>query len=61
MFSGIYDRIVDIETNREYIGSIPSVIEHNEINADHLTFFIGKDTTYFDRVLELIEKFNGKG
>ena len=42
MFSGMYDRIVDIETNREYIGSIPSVIEHNEINADHLTFIIGK-------------------
>ena len=54
MFSGMYDRIVDIETNREYIGSSPSVIEHNEINADHLTFIIGKDMTYFDRVLELI-------
>ena len=58
MFSGKYDRVVDVEDNREYAGIIPAVIEHNELAADHVTFLIGKDMSWFDRVEEMLDEYN---
>jgi len=59
MFSGKYDRVVDVKDNRKYAGMIDAVIEHNELEADHLSFLTGKDTiTYLDRVIKLLKTFN---
>ena len=38
MFSAKYDRIVQIETNKEYASKIPAVIEHNEVEAPQFIF-----------------------
>jgi len=51
MFSGKYDRIVDINVNRNMSATIEAVVEHNELEADHLSFLTGKDTSYLDRVV----------
>lgn len=58
MFSGIYDRITHVEDNRIYADAIPAVIEHNELLADHFTFLIGKDMSWFDRVNQLLDQYN---
>lgn len=59
MFSGKYDRVVDIRDNRKYSGLIEAVIEHNELEADHLSFLTGKDTrSYLDRVIRLMKEFD---
>jgi hypothetical protein len=55
MFSAKYDRIVQIETNKEYASKITAVIEHNEVEADHLSFLVGKDMSYFERVKEVLD------
>ena len=51
MFSGKYDRIVDINVNRNLSAVIGAVVEHNELEADHLSFLTGKDTSYLERVV----------
>jgi len=59
MFSGKYDRVVDVKDNRKFAGIIGAVIEHNELEADHLSFLTGKDTkSYLDRVIKLLKVFN---
>lgn len=58
MFSGKYDRIVNVEVNREYAGKIPAVIEHNELEADHLSFLTGSDMSFLDRTLELLDEYH---
>ena len=55
MFSAKYDRIVQIETNKEYASKIPAVIEQNEVEADHISFLVGKDMSYFERVKEVLD------
>jgi len=58
MFSGKYDRVVDIRDNRRFAGIIEAVFEHNELEADHLSFLTGRDTkSYLDRVVELIKEY----
>jgi hypothetical protein len=58
MFSGLYDRITNVEDNRLYADAIPAVIEHNEVLGDHFTFLIGKDISWFNRVNELLDQYN---
>ena len=58
MFSSKYDKIVNVVDNREYAGRIPAVLEHNEIEGDHLTFLLSKDMTWFQRVNELLDEYN---
>ena len=61
MFSAKYDRIVQIETNKEYASKIPAVIEHNEVEADHISFLVGKDMSYFERVKEVLDQYSPLG
>ena len=58
MFSSKYDKIVNIVDNREYAGRIPAVIEHNELEGDHLTFLLSKDMTWYQRVNELLDEYH---
>lgn len=58
MFSSKYDKIVNVVDNREYAGRIPAVLEHNEIEGDHLTFLLSKDMTWFQRVNELLDEYS---
>ena len=58
MFSSKYDKIVNIVDNREYAGRIPAVIEHNELEGDHLTFLLSKDMTWYKRVNELLDEYH---
>ncbi len=34
------------------------MIEHNEIEADHISFLVGKDMSYFDRVKEVLDLYS---
>lgn len=34
------------------------MIEYQEVKADHMTFVLGKDMSYFDRVVNLIDRYN---
>ena len=58
MFSGKYDMVVNVEDNRMYAGRIPAVIEHNELEGDHLTFLLSKDMSWYQRVNELLDNWN---
>lgn len=58
MFSGRFDRIVKVEENEEFAEIIPSVIKHEKLNFDHLSFLIGKDMTYMIEVLNLLDQYN---
>jgi hypothetical protein len=48
MISGLKDKIVNYSENRIWADKIPSVIEHIELNADHLTFLVGKDISFME-------------
>lgn len=61
MFSAKYDRIVQIETNREYASVIPAVIQHFEIEADHISFLVGKDMGYLENVKDILSKYSPLG
>lgn len=58
MFSSKYDKIVNIVDNREYAGRIPAIVEHNELEGDHLTFLLSKDMTWYVRVNELLDEYH---
>jgi hypothetical protein len=58
MFSSKYDKVVNINDNREYAGRVPAVLEHNELEGDHLTFLLSKDMTWFKRVNELLDEYS---
>ena len=55
MFSAIDDEIVSIDENRNRSKTIPSVFKHIELEADHLSFLVGKNMTYVDQIIEMIE------
>ena len=65
MFSGLNDSVVAIENNRE-LGQIlmnnkdsPLIDgEYNELEADHMSFLLGKDMSYFKKVLNLCDTYN---
>lgn len=54
MFSGKYDKIVNIEENREQAKKIPGVMVLDELEADHLSVLVGKDMSYMMNVLQLL-------
>lgn len=58
MISGLKDKIVNYSENRIWADKIPSVIEHIELNADHLTFLVGKDISFMEQVIQFIQKKN---
>lgn len=58
MFSGKYDRIVNVDENNEFASQIPTVVKNEQLNFDHLSFLIGKDMTYMIEVLNLLQEYN---
>ena len=56
MISAKYDRIVNIKDNRIYAEKIPSVYAHIELEADHLSFLVGKNMSYMHHVLAMIDE-----
>ena len=36
------------------------VVSYEEIDGDHMTFVLGKDLSYFKKVLKLVEKYSTK-
>ena len=58
MFSAIEDKIVSIEENRKRADSIPAVFRHEELDADHITFLVGKNMDYMNTVLDLMKDKN---
>lgn len=66
MFAGSEDQVVPIEGNRELreiFRTAPDdpVIEYQEVPADHMTFVLGKDMSYFERVIDLLNRYNKMG
>jgi len=37
------------------------VIEHNEIEADHISFLVGKDMSYFEKVKDVLNTYSPLG
>lgn len=64
MFAGVQDQVVPIEGNRDLIDMFRKQSKDNilyqEVQADHMTFVLGKDMSYFERVLDLLNRHNGK-
>ena len=58
MFSAIEDKIVSIDENRKQAERIPAVFKHVELDADHITFLVGKNMDYMNTVLELMKDKN---
>ena len=63
MFAGSEDQVVPIEGNRELreifrTAAHDPVVEYQEVEADHMTFVLGKDMSYFDRVVDLVDRYN---
>jgi len=38
----------------------PALVHYQELEAGHTTFMVGKDMSYLNKVVELIEKYNPK-
>ena len=55
MFVGTEDLLGDPEDARETRDLIGSIVHYEEIEAGHMSFLAGKDMSYFERVLELLE------
>ena len=58
MFSGKFDRVVNIDDNIEFAAHIPTVVKSEALNFDHLSFLIGKDMSYMLEVLNLLQEHN---
>eukprot|EP00355_Strombidium_rassoulzadegani_P007391 CAMPEP_0168618152 /NCGR_PEP_ID=MMETSP0449_2-20121227/5922_1 /TAXON_ID=1082188 /ORGANISM="Strombidium rassoulzadegani, Strain ras09" /LENGTH=396 /DNA_ID=CAMNT_0008659013 /DNA_START=769 /DNA_END=1956 /DNA_ORIENTATION=+ len=58
MFTGKYDRVVSVEKNRLFAEMIPAVTYFEEVEADHITFLIGRDMSYMEKVKGLLQKHN---
>jgi hypothetical protein len=58
MISGKYDRIVNINDNKEFAEKIPAVFAHIELEADHLSFLVGKNMSFMQNVLTMIDEVN---
>jgi len=62
MFVGKDDDLADPEDARwareeiRYGGN--ALVEYYEFNAGHASFMIGKDMSYFNRVIDLVQKYN---
>ena len=64
MFVGTKDDLGDIwdakGTATLLNNSGPAIVHYQELEAGHTTFMVGKDMSYLNKVVELIEKYNPK-
>lgn len=59
MFVAKHDYTVNIEDNRAINKTLNTVIRYEELDEhDHMSFFIAKDMTYMDKMIDLIQKHN---
>ena len=63
LFSGKNDSVVRPENNRELnamFGNLETnpVVEFRELQADHMSFLLGKNMTYFQEILRLCNNYN---
>jgi len=59
MFAGIEDILADTtdaEWTRDQIGD--NIVHYEEIHAGHLTFMVGKDMSYFNTVMDLLQQYH---
>ena len=58
MFVGKQDTLANVQDNRWVKDQLESLVYYEEINASHASFVLGKDMSFFDRVLELSIYYN---
>ena len=59
MIVGVNDEECPVKHGRWTKARVKSVVSYREIdNFDHSSFSIGKDMSYFDKVLGLIQQYN---
>ena len=59
MFVGRQDVLANVIDNRWLHEKLKDVIVHyEEIDASHASFLVGKDMSFFERVVELVEVYN---
>ena len=58
MFVGKKDTLANAEDNRWVKDQLGTLVYYEEIQASHASFVLGKDMSYFDRVVELAIYYN---
>lgn len=65
MFAGIEDTLSTIEDNRwtrkqlTDDGKLDGIVVHyEELHADHMSFLIGRDMSFLERLLPVMKKYN---
>jgi hypothetical protein len=58
MFVGHKDTLANVEDNRWVKDQLGTLVYYEEIQASHASFVLGKDMSYFDRVVELAIYYN---
>ena len=52
IYAGVQDKIVNIEDVRSIKENMQNIRYYKEIDGDHLSFFIGKDMSYVDDMID---------
>lgn len=52
IFAGKNDKIVNIDDVRSSTSKMSNIKLYREIDGDHLSYFIGKDMSYVDEMIE---------
>jgi hypothetical protein len=56
MYVAKHDYTVNLEDNRELNKKLDSVVDYQEFEEhDHMSFFIGQDVSYMDKMVDLIQ------
>lgn len=58
MFVGRQDSLANVVDNRWVKDQLGTLVYYEEIDASHGSFVIGRDMSFFDRVVELIQVHN---
>ena len=64
MFVGTKDDLGDV-VDAKWTAALlnhsgPAIVHYQELEAGHTTFMVGKDMSYLNKVVELLEKYNPK-
>lgn len=58
VFAGKQDNIVNIEDAKEVFQNLKNEKHFHEIDGEHVSFLIGKDMSYVQKMLEYLDKAN---
>ena len=57
MFVGTNDTLGTVKDNRENKEKLKSLVHYKEVYTDHLSFVLGKNMTYFQEVIQILDQY----